>query len=189
MYLTKLNTNNGLKRSLDFDNLDSRHKFVYGLFPYRENGVRILARVNDDHILIQSPIYPDLRRLEDYDFAIKKFSRSFEYGEVLRFDTIVNPARKALTAKNRQPIRDATERKEWFCSLASKSGFELLDCEEYSHDVRIITKTDKNTVTINESRFCGILKIIDAEKFNCSFLAGIGPSKWAGYGMLCLAPV
>ena len=186
MYLTKLNIDKNLLRKVKIDDKYQAHQLVYSFFPQRKND-RILFRINEDHILIQSIIPPDLSSFHDFEFSLKQLNKTFDDGVVLKFDIIINPTRKTRENKNRIGIVDEKERESWFSYQANKFGYEVLYLEDFGYEMKKIKKQDCN-FTVIENRLCGVLKVVDSDKFNDLFRKGLGSGKSLGYGMFCVAP-
>ena len=77
------------------------------------------------------------------------------------------------------------EQIEWLKNKAEKSGFQLLKLVIAPEGL----KEDKNSQTKHLStRFEGILKITNKEKFIETLKNGIGSAKAFGFGLLSIAP-
>ncbi|WP_194927764.1 type I-E CRISPR-associated protein Cas6/Cse3/CasE [Catenulispora pinisilvae] len=99
--------------------------------------------------------------------------------------------------------RTAAAQTKWFLERAPRLGFTIpelvLDVDRPVPDMRIVRRESrkftkgrdghKHTVRIETATFEGRLKITDAEVFRHTLLAGIGPSKAYGCGLLTLASI
>ena len=166
-------------------------------------------------LLIQSAVEPELMHLpEDYlatlevdaffsdapqNPATRKIDRLLESitgGQAYAFRLRANPTRKIDTKTRedsrrrhgrRVPCRGDEERLRWLRRKASSSGFDFAEDAVRTEEEPVLASSSGKTFA--GVRFDGLLRVTDAEQLRKSVVAGIGPAKAYGFGLLSLRPV
>ena len=118
----------------------------------------------------------------------EKFLEHSDY----RFKIIINPTRREKESGKLKPIRDRTAIADWFVAKAASNwGFEVSfeNLQINKIDVLHFSDKNKNDVTISQAHVQGALKVTDTEKFQKSFIHGIGRARSFGCGLLQLVPI
>lgn len=96
----------------------------------------------------------------------------------------------------RMAHRTAAAQTAWFVDRATTWGFEIAETTVGEPDVRIVDRrsveftkggAERHRVHLGTATFEGRLRVIDTARFTHSLLAGIGPAKGYGCGLLTLA--
>lgn len=99
---------------------------------------------------------------------------------------------KACVSKKRKgkhiyfPLADWRSRHEWLRKQGERNGFEPLTVTSHSSMLKI-SDGDKRKFSVDETDFCGVLKVTDPEKFKAALRNGIGSTaRTFGFGMLVI---
>jgi CRISPR system Cascade subunit CasE len=145
---------------------------------------------NAGHFLAAAP------EVKTYDPVVSK-------GERFRFRLVANPTRKcsknskdskgnpvdARWVGKRVPV-PYDRLKEWLDGKGKESGFKVDSAVVQSGYIYVDKRDGKlDSKRLLSVRFEGILTVIDPEHFRQTLLAGIGPAKAFGFGLLSIAPV
>jgi CRISPR system Cascade subunit CasE len=225
MFLTQFDINMGRRETRRLIGSPERiHAAVLGCFPPGQasgDEGRTLWRLDhgaqshDIHLMIVSPLSPDLRSLNeqagwdtgspgrsaDYD----PFLARLEAGTSWRFRLTANPTvslRKDGDAQRRSKRYahiTAAQQMKWLTDRAERCGF-VIPPDSAGKPAATVTgrellkfrrSTDGTgrTVTLSRATFDGLLEVKDADALRHSLVCGIGPAKGYGCGLLTLAPV
>jgi CRISPR system Cascade subunit CasE len=175
------------------------HKFVMAGFAKYDKPSRVLYRLEPEareralHLLVQSCQKPNWNNADEYqkfilELKTKDFNPQFRAGAQYRFRFRANPV-VTRDGKRHGLIRDAALinwlRKKEVQAGATFSSVLVIDEGYITGQKRNVARID--LVKIKTVRFEGQLKITDPTLFGKTFLAGIGPAKAFGCGMLSLA--
>jgi CRISPR system Cascade subunit CasE len=173
----------------------------------------VLFRLDDDRagaplLLVQSRPRPEWAHLpadyllqHDDNPAVKPFAAlaQLQEGQVLRFRLTANPTRKIDTKTledgrrrhgRRVELRSESDRRAWLARRAQLAGFELVDPEHtlsISPRARLSGRREATRVTAAAVQYDGLLRVTDRELLLEALVAGIGPGKAYGLGLLSLA--
>lgn len=162
----------------------------------------ILFRIEDGPvILIQSQVELDWDRLGLAEGALKAAPESKilqinpGVGQEFSFRLLCHPTKKVPVEgkKNsvQRTLRTDEEQIEWLRRKADQNGFHLIQVEltpETWRDTKPASDGDgKRCEVISATRFDGLLKVSDCEKFLAGISKGVGPHKAYGLGMISLA--
>ncbi|MEU3273284.1 type I-E CRISPR-associated protein Cas6/Cse3/CasE [Saccharomonospora sp. NPDC006951] len=175
-----------------------------------------LDRANAGYILyVQSRTRPDWGHLGAYlarPAETRELSTAFEAlrpGKTLAFRLLANPTkrmspqeqrdpgRKGGRRDNRYPILKAEDKIAWLVKRGSQNGFVIPSGANARPDVALTssprltgrqTGQRANKITVDPVRFDGHLVVTDPETLADALIAGVGPAKSYGCGLLSLAP-
>lgn len=122
----------------------------------------------------------------------KEISSAFLDHAEYRFKVIVNPTRRENASRKIVPVRGREAIAEWFTQRAPQNwGFEISPAHLQVDRVELLQFKDKqqNAVTLAQAHVQGQLKVIDRQKFQNSFVRGIGRGRAFGCGLLQILPV
>ena len=191
MFLTKTYLDQYAMRKEQIRDDYSIHRFVYSLFPVRNDGRRILyadqGAVPGGRIVLilsdEEPLPPD--HVSSRSQIVSDDFLSFpDY----RFQVAMNPVRKSKETGKRAPVTDRLD--DWFCEHAAAWGFEVDRnyLEIFLRPTRTFPKNGR-TATFHHVDFGGRLHVTDPALFRRAFAAGLGHGKAFGFGLLQLSPV
>ncbi|MCC6220529.1 MAG: type I-E CRISPR-associated protein Cas6/Cse3/CasE [Deltaproteobacteria bacterium] len=175
----------------------SLHRVVYSLF-LREQDGRVLYVDQGGNslgrkILILSTDYP---KKEGATSELHVDSRVVPDGflnyQLYRFKITLNPSKRNRATGKRQAIVGHKELISWFCFKSeSQWGFVTPEKNLQIDKIEVLSfeAKDGRKITLNQVTFSGVLFPRDAERFNRSFVAGIGSAKAFGCGLLQITPV
>lgn len=161
------------------------------------------CRTNTDgtiNVITQSPHRPDWAALATTGApaaAPQQWDMPTTYtaGQQLQFQLTANPSRRSSATKRRQSLTDRTEQLAWLHRRGATGGFTIdhADTAQLAA-VRSNTKskpadqrdTRTDTFGINPVQYSGILTVTDPDQFTRPIVAGIGPAKAYGCGLLLL---
>lgn len=167
-------------------------------------------------LLVQSATPPDWSRLPDGYLAtpeevkqIDEALAAIRVGSRLQFRLVANPTRKIDTKSGldgvrrngrRVPLRGDEALLAWLVRKAQDAGFSVAD-DPTSAARRVVVRPLGDLIgwrgagrmsaarlTFRGAAFDGILEVTDADRLREAIVAGIGPGKAYGYGLLSLAP-
>ncbi|GAA5119008.1 type I-E CRISPR-associated protein Cas6/Cse3/CasE [Pseudonocardia adelaidensis] len=172
---------------------------------------RILWRLDQgqhDHLLyVVSPLAPDLTHLaesvgrptygwqtKDYEPFLGKLTAGDRWAFRLRANPVHNaPPADGNSRGKRLPHVTADQQTAWFLQRAQRAGFSVVDGTAGAPDVvlrdRRAVRFDRRgrIVTLNTALFEGTLVVEDPAALRTALVAGIGPGKGYGCGLLTLA--
>ena len=157
---------------------------------------RLMTPKNESPILyLSSSLEPNASRLEENGFralAVREISalrQAFVSGSCWRFDLLVCPSKKIQIEGRRNSPRVCLYRPEeqdiWMQNKADQNGYRLLSYTANGQS-RIYGRRGGVPLTFSAFRFCGLLRITDAQKLWDGYCHGIGPERAYGMGMLML---
>ena len=174
------------------------HRNIQALFGQSREDAGVLYRVQKTEricsVYILSSHAPVFDAAESKNGMIPAGSRDMTAAEALfaeervfRFDLLTMPSKKELdrTRKNsqRRILRDPEERMSWLTRKAEAGGFRILSAADEEGET-LYAKKSGGELWLHTTRFTGILKITDSERFLDAWKKGIGPEKAYGLGML-----
>lgn len=193
------------------------HAAVLSSFPpadavEREDGARVLWRVDatpKPALYIASPRLPDVGHLQrQAGWETPEGGAVRPYGPFL--DSIVDGGRYAfrLTANPTHAVRLApdepsrrmghvtvAQQRRWLLDRMRGKGFAVAETAAGEADVIVgarVVRTFRRgagTVTLATATFDGVLDVVDAGVFRRALVAGIGPAKGYGCGLMTVVPV
>lgn len=108
-------------------------------------------------------------------------------GDVLKFTLVASPMRKS-GASTRQIDRDDEEgRLQWLHRQGALCGFEVIGDPSVVHRPVHFRKSGRQW-WLERSEFRGVLRVVDADKFNVSLETGIGRARSMGFGLMRVHP-
>lgn len=161
------------------------------------------CRTNTDgtiNILTQSPHSPNWFALANTGALAATPQQwttptTFAEGQSLQFQLTANPSRRSAHTKRRRSIAGRDEQLAWLQRRGTHAGFTIAQADTAQLPaVRSHTKskpaeqrdTTADIFAINPVQYRGILTVTDPIKLAHSILAGIGPAKAYGCGLLLL---
>lgn len=225
MFLTQFDINMGRRDARRLIGSPERvHAAVLGCFPPGQSSTdqgRVLWRLDhgaqshDVHLMIVSPLRPDLRALNEqsgwetgspgrtanYD----EFLSGLKQGQAWRFRLNANPtvtlrpSGEGRQRGKRHAHVTAAQQLQWLVDRAGRFGFRIPpdSANEPSATVtgrdllRFRRGTDGTgrTVTLSKATFDGVLEVHNANALRHALVQGIGPAKGYGCGLMTLAPL
>jgi CRISPR system Cascade subunit CasE len=165
----------------------------------QEDGIALRER--DPIVLVQTErfVTPDIEDNDPPYVTVR--SKSVEFvlrrGGTYRFRARVNPVR-SLPPKEpgqrgkRVGVYEASEQQQWFEEQMAKRGLAVRNVVHRREPWRRFQKRSgrKNRrLTFSSAFFEGLVEVLDSEKAERAVVAGIGPGKGFGFGLLSLAGV
>ena len=150
------------------------------------------STVNPDYLLPADPFDPLPNP------ATKQLDLPLQAGQVLNFRLCANPTIKKVRRdkngqrgnSNRVPLLREEQQVEWLQKRARAGGFALLRVAvSQTQQQKIWKGKGVKPITLFTVQFDGMLRVDQPDKLKEAVLAGIGPSKAFGCGLLSLAPV
>jgi CRISPR system Cascade subunit CasE len=197
MFLSKLTLNDGFQNKRLAEDIGSpyrMHQAVYSGFP--RNPGRILFRLEEGYVIVQSPDPPNWTRLINVpgylkSAEVKKFIMDFEEGEILRFRLKANPSssndpkskRVTNNYKKRSGLLNEEDCIEWLRKKGKRGGFEIIDVRTTQKPTLVRIYQPKEIFFV-VALFDGYLQVVDHERFTQTLKQGIGPEKAFGLGLL-----
>ena len=179
------------------------HKVVYGLFedirsPQEKrsdfpSGILFTEKEGDirqKKILILSNRKPHLTP-QFGKIETKQVPNSFLNYDRYGFEVTINPTRRDSKTKKLIPIKKREEVRRWFFERSCESwGFQSSPetMEVGRMGVQIFEKSGERIVH-GFAKLKGTFLVTDREKFQRSFLEGIGRGRAFGFGLLLIAPL
>ncbi len=179
------------------------HQKTWQAFPGRDGEARdFLTRLDDTdqgfRLLILSayePVRPDW--CPEDSWQSKPVPEAFFQHRAYRFSLLANPTKKVRSDKagkllknsRRVPLSHRDELLTWLARKAKDAGFTFDPAS-----TRTVPRPRQSFVKKGEAglhsttEFVGLLHVADAALFKKAAIAGIGPAKAFGFGMLCLSP-
>lgn len=189
------------------------HGAVNACFPPSEREGRILWRLDDTErgllLYLLSPSAPDAREfVEAYGWDVEGACQTRDYEPVLRavqddasfsFRLRANPTHSVRTdgSPDDSPTKrlghvTADQQRRWLAGRAAAWGISVGAEDQPTADVieRKVWQFNRSgkRVTISTATFEGQLTVTDAAVFRERLVAGFGPAKAYGCGLLTLAP-
>ena len=204
MYLTKLTFNSRsaqarrdlgdayemhrtLVRAFVTDPQSSPPRFLWRLEPFIDSsqGPNVLVQSQDQgdwKVLEQLPNYL-LRPAETKDVDMTRLVR---LGRRYRFLLLANPtvSRKG----KRLALLQQTEQAAWIERQGGRHGFVVQSLVVRPHDLLDRSGAEKAPICVQRVRFEGLLEVRQAAAFEQALVAGVGPAKAFGCGLLSVAP-
>lgn len=182
------------------------HQRLWDLFPGRPDAQRdFLFRLDERNEFMEVLVLgstaadrPGWCPDHDFAFATKLIPASFYGHQAYRFRLLANPTRKVpfsasgerLPNSRRVALTDGAAQREWLARKAAAAGFSFHDPSlEILPLGRERFLREGRTGVHHAVEFTGRLQVTDATTFQQSSLAGIGPAKAFGFGLLAIAPV
>lgn len=185
------------------------HAAVLCAFPPPAKSVatasRVLWRVDSAghsvQLLVLSPESPDFTHLVEqagwptadrepwqvrvYDGLLDRIASDQRWAFRLR----ANPTRTDPRTHQRFAHVTADQQRDWLLRRAAALGFEVCTHDGEPSVVvadreRRVFRRGDTSVTLVTARYEGILKVLDADTFRATLVAGIGPAKGYGCGLL-----
>lgn len=190
------------------------HAAVLASFPSADPGAdptsRVLWRVDTSRartqLYIQSPTRPDLTHLVEQagwpttatwsTGDVGALLDSLDKGHQWAFRLTANPtfATKVKEGGRSQRVAHVTAEQQltWLSGRAGKWGFRILDtggapAVDITHRSTRTFRRQQATVTLVTATFDGLLEVEDPEVMREAIIAGLGPAKGYGCGLLTLA--
>jgi CRISPR system Cascade subunit CasE len=185
--------------ALPDENARQRHGVLHRLEIDERTGALVL--------LAQSLVEPDWSSWSKEAFApvehaaeCRPLELSLRAGMTLQFRLMANVTRRIDTKSGpdgarrhgrRVPLRDLDAAMAWLHRKAPEAGFEVVQedgrplCEARHEPATTGTRQGKR-LTFEGVRFDGLLRVTDAERLHAAVVAGIGPAKAYGFGLLSL---
>lgn len=198
----------------DLADAEQLHRTVMRGFPQHDGrdaraafGVlfRVEAQGPESVVLVQSAMTPAWEKLpEGYLLGhevkpLDAFVEAIEDGRHLRFRLLANPTRKVADGSKaegsgynsrRKAILDEDDRHGWLLRRAELAGFEFAGTGPQG-GVRQERRPplgrggkSRQGLHVRPALFEGLLRVGDAERFREALVAGIGPAKAYGCGLL-----
>lgn len=109
-------------------------------------------------------------------------------GQRCRFRLRANPAVKR--EGKRWGLHDEAMQLAWLQRQGERLGFAVQGADVSQRErVQVPQQRKATRITVDSVLFDGLLTVVDADLLRPAMLAGIGPAKALGLGMLSLAPV
>jgi CRISPR system Cascade subunit CasE len=204
MYLTRLTLDPRSAQSRrDLGDAYEMHRTLVRAFVAGPHNVppRILWRleavkdsVANPVVLVQSDAEADWQVLESIPNYLQRQAETkfvaldqlIRADRVYRFRLLANPTVSRLG--KRYGLLKETEQIAWIERQGERHGFQIQSCLVFAQDLFNTRGNGKPAVSIHRVRFEGIMKALDEEALKRALLAGIGPGKAFGCGLLSVAP-
>jgi CRISPR system Cascade subunit CasE len=200
MYLTQLNLkcmDRAAMRALA--DVYRLHQLVMKGFAAYSTTDRVLYRVETEEcnglvtVLVQSLQTPNWSWITDENRGVvsaivKEFATAFKTGDTFNFRLRANPV-VTRDGKRHGLIRDESLL-EWLGKKDQKVGVRFCSMSVVDEGYVIGSKGNqegKHRMSLKIARFEGALEVVDSVAFSEAFVAGIGPAKAFGCGLLSLA--
>lgn len=185
------------------------HRFVWAAVSGGADPGRVLYRIEDTtsprlrepSVLIQTErlVEPTVVG-NDPPYAtidVKTVNVTLRVAGRYRFRTRVNPVRSIPPSGpgsrgKRVGVYDAGEQQEWFVRQLERSGFVLRVLDHRREPWLQVSKrseSGRRTLTFASALFEGVLEVRTPDLAEQAVVAGIGPGKGFGFGLLSLAPL
>ena len=210
MYLSQLTLNPASRMvQKEISNPYQLHRTLMGGFDTTRYTSNILYRLDlDPHrpptLLVQSTTEPNWqplhhmgqgRYLQATPPTPKWVDVQLPQNSIYRFRLRANPTvkkkREGKKHSNRVPLVREEKQVDWLKRKGTQHGFTLLRLQ-VSQDSKLwdtIRRPEtKHRLTLHTVLYEGVLKITDPDNFHQAWIAGIGPAKAFGCGLLSLAP-
>lgn len=193
----------------DIADAEQLHRTVMRAFPQHDGSdaraaFRVLFRLEFDRerrpvALVQSAVQPAWDKLpEGYllqheSKEISGFLDAIESGRRFRFRLLANPSKKVANGgrnSRRVALLDEAQQRDWLRRRAERGGFELpVDDGLLIAPKRPLGKGGKGRpgLHVRPVLYEGLLTVTDADAFRQTLIAGIGPAKAYGCGLLSVA--
>ena len=152
-----------------------QHGMINKLFPDQ----RVLFHVDGKmiRVLSQQPIIHD-------KYKSKPITKdTFKVGEAYAFSTRMNPIKANIRNKNIQALH-GVDAELFILKRFAQAGIKVT-ANTMMHEGALTIDKPANTITFNTYHVCGILEIMDLDKFWSTLTRGfIGRGKAFGYNML-----
>jgi CRISPR system Cascade subunit CasE len=145
-------------------------------------------------VLVQSQLqadWPVLERLPNYllrpvEIKDVELSHLVRLNHRYRFRLLANPtvSRKG----KRLALLKQNEQTAWIERQGSHHGFSIHSLTVTPHDLMNSSRDGKSPICIQRVSFEGFLEVREIEEFEKALVAGIGPAKAFGCGLLSVAP-
>lgn len=225
MFLTQFDINMGRREARRLIGSPERiHAAALGCFPPGQSSTdrgRTLWRLDrgaqnhDIHLMIVSPLQPDLRALNQQagwdtgspgrSAGYDEFLSSLRAGRMWRFrlaanpTVVLRPSGGSRQRGKRYAHVTAAQQLQWLLKRTQRCGFSIPpdsagepNAIVTGHDVlkfRRGTDGTGHTVTLVKVIFDGVLEVRDPAALRHALVTGIGPAKGYGCGLLTLAPL
>jgi CRISPR-associated protein Cas6/Cse3/CasE subtype I-E len=155
-------------------------------------------------ILVQSAFKPDweyafqnAEHLLAAPVQMKPYDPQLRENQFCRFRLFANPIVSISKEKNKRGNRvplKADQLGEWLNRKAKESGFEVSSSDQLEITagwIRIWKGKEKEekTIKMRSALFDGLLQVNDPVKLRNALIAGIGPGKGYGFGLLSVLPI
>ena len=176
----------------------ARHGLLWRYLPARETAI---------DVLVQSTSQPDWTRLQPADLRAQPADRAPKEnpavlpgaaeGKQLRFTLLASPQLAVAQPRNpdgprprgrERPILDETGRRTWLTRIAQRSGFAVTGDNLIVENGPPLRSASKTKLAYQVASYRGLLTVTDAHQFAAARLAGFGPGKAYGLGLMLLAP-
>lgn len=123
------------------------------------------------------------------------FYDSIAAGDIMEFRLRANVTRKIDSKTGpdgkrrhgrRVELRRTDDQLAWLARHAEKSGFAVI--EAAARPGRVTGVHPCGSLAFGSVYFLGRLRVVDSERFRQALIAGIGPAKAYGFGLLSVAP-
>lgn len=165
------------------------HRQVQFLFNSPRQDHKILYRIDQGHLIVQSDIKPIcdglFTQVAQYDMNEK--TDIWKDGRQFRFRIRTVP--RASEHGKKHYIKTMENRIKWLETQFEKRGMRILAVREIgSSNLKLSSKTNAHTggtVKVSTWDYEGVLDITDKENFLKGYEQGIGAQKAYGCGMIC----
>ena len=215
MYLSRLifNPRSRQARQLAADPYQLHRAVMKGFPELLPAGERVLHRLETGRdtpvLLVQSALAPDWSTLDPAVLlppdpfdprpnpAVKPVELPLQAGQRLAFRLWANPTLKKVRRdengerrnSNRAPLLREDEQVEWLRKRAGMGGFTVLGVTVgQTQEQKLWKKKGTPPITLVTVQFDGILRVDRPDALREAVLAGLGPAKAFGCGLLSLAP-
>ena len=180
------------------------HQKTWQAFPGRDGEARdFLTRLDDTdrgfRLLILSayePARPDW--CPEISWQSKQVPEAFFQHRTYRFSLLANPTKKVRSDKagqllknsRRVPLSHREDLLDWLERKAKGAGFTFDPASTRTVPRPRQSFVKKGKAGLHSTtEFIGLLHVTDHTLFKKAAIAGIGPAKAFGFGMLCLSPL
>lgn len=173
LYKLSLNTKSPTVKK-DMKNLHGMHATICSMF---DKG--ILWRLRGEHLYVRG--CPPRFIPQGYILSMTAVAEAWD--NISSFELTANPTRVIWDRGGKNGRRVLTDPLPWIERKAAMSGFEIVRVEYIGPRTVNGYKKDHRMV-FSRVDFSGILKIVDQDSFAAAVIAGIGPSKGYGFGLI-----
>lgn len=147
------------------------HRMVSGI----ANGNKVIFADKGDHLLLRSRASIDAGHTPSKDAA---------QGEILAFEMTACTGKKVRGHHRYFDLSDWRSRHEWLDRQGADNGFKVLTvhCSASMSSI----KDETRSFHVDCTRFTGVLKVIDPDRFKECLLSGLGKARAFGFGLLII---
>ncbi|MDD2465400.1 MAG: type I-E CRISPR-associated protein Cas6/Cse3/CasE [Desulfobulbus sp.] len=124
--------------------------------------------------------------------GVKSVQFLIKHGDQFYFSLLACPIKNHFNGYSRGkkfPIFKRNDIENWFVRRSEGHGFKALRYE-FSNQLTLVRKQEQanaEEISLSTCQFDGLLEVVDSYEFSKALVAGIGPQKIFGFGMMTIA--